>query len=424
MFDHEGVRTSPAETVSEEETERRAARDAMYVERRRQSETLVGELDNIMFANNQNLLVLLRHLVDLEQQGAWDYDSYPSLPAWICARYGVSRATANVWVRVAGRLEELPCLAEAFWDGSISWDQFEEATRVATPDTDASLSEEIVGLTVTKIRQLRPKPTTAEVCRANGEPGFWWGFSPDTPEVVFHGRMPDETGLKLINALERKADQQDPNPETGVFDGRETILIDALALIVSESISNDPDPDRATVVITATFDEILGSRAGAARFMDGMPLADDTLDRLLCDSRIQMVIKGEHGIVGVGRTTRSIPPWLARVVRIRDGECQFEGCTHAKWLHIHHIDHWAKGGPTELWNLISLCLFHHQFVHESKFSVEWGPNQQPIWRYASNGQVFNPKPPQLTREARLRIFANRKDYEAPNRESPEWKAAS
>ena len=169
---------------------------------------------------------------------------------------------------------------------------------------------------------------------------------------------------------------------------------------------------------------MFGSRAGAARFVDGLPIANDTLDRLLCDSRIQMVIKGQHGIVGVGRTTRSIPPWLARVVRTRDGECQMDGCTHSKWLQIHHIQPWSRGGPTELWNLVSLCLFHHQFVHEYEMTIEWGPDQKPIWRYASSGRIFNPKPPQIPRESRLRSSAKRKDYQLPDRQSPAWIAAS
>lgn len=422
MFDTEMVRTSPHEAALEQE--RRVARDAHYVEHHRRSDEMLHDLDAMMVADNQHRLALLRHLVDIEAEGLWDYDCYASLPAWIVARYSVSRSTANEWVRIADRLIELPCLTEVFSDGTISWDQFKEAVRIATPDTDASLAEQVLGLTVTKIRQLRPKPTSRQLGRAHAERGFWWGFSPDTPEVVFHGRMPDEAGLKFINALERKADQQDPNPETGVFDGRETILVDALAMMASEAISSDPDPDRATVVITATFDDIFGTETDGARFVDGLPIGGDTLERLLCDSRIQMVIKGEHQIVGVGRTTRSIPPWLARVVRVRDQECQFEGCTHTKWLHIHHIWHWSKGGPTELWNLISLCIFHHQYVHEHGMSIEWGPNQKPIWRYASSGRVFNPKPPQLSRERRLKLFAQRRDYEAPDRESPAWKNAS
>ena len=418
MFDYFKPNNSvvSAEVFSDDDTEERAAWHADIAAREQRSADLVAGLDNIVVASNQNLLVLLRQLLDVEEAVAWDSGSYATFRFWVSARYGVSQVTSADWLRVAHLLDDVPVLTEAFWTGTISWDQFKEITRIADPDTDAYWAEQVVGLTVTKIRKLRAKPSDAAVREAQNRRGLWWSFSPDTPEVVFEARMPDEMGVKVINALERKADQQEPDPETGVFDGRETMLVDALALIVSESLGSDPDPDRATVVISATYEDVFGSREGAARFIDGLPVADSTLDRMLCDSRIQMVIKGEHSIVGVGRTTRSIPPWLARIVKIRDGGCQFDGCEHTKWLHIHHIQHWSKGGPTDLWNLICLCLFHHQYVHEHGFIVEWGPDGKPIWKRHARGKPWHPTPPVVSKDVRQALAAKRQPITVPNRD--------
>jgi hypothetical protein len=36
---------------------------------------------------------------------------------------------------------------------------------------------------------------------------------------------------------------------------------------------------------------------------------------------------------------------------------------------IHHIRHWARGGPTCLPNLISLCDAHHWLVHDSGWRI-------------------------------------------------------
>jgi hypothetical protein len=34
------------------------------------------------------------------------------------------------------------------------------------------------------------------------------------------------------------------------------------------------------------------------------------------------------------------------------------------WLNAHHLAHWAKGGTTDLDNLILLCHSHHRLIHE------------------------------------------------------------
>ena len=65
----------------------------------------------------------------------------------------------------------------------------------------------------------------------------------------------------------------------------------------------------------------------------------------------------------IGRTTRTIPPHLRTAVTLRDQHCQFPRCTQpASVCEVHHLIHWAHGGPTSLPNLILLCRFHHQIV--------------------------------------------------------------
>src|SRR5205807_5022187 len=66
----------------------------------------------------------------------------------------------------------------------------------------------------------------------------------------------------------------------------------------------------------------------------------------------------------------TIPMAIRRALRSRDDGCRFPGCTHRRFLHAHHIHHWARGGPTSLENLVQLCFYHHRLVHEGGFSVE------------------------------------------------------
>src|SRR5690606_2401018 len=48
----------------------------------------------------------------------------------------------------------------------------------------------------------------------------------------------------------------------------------------------------------------------------------------------------------------------------RDRGCTFPGCSHQRYLHAHHLHHWANGGETSIDNTILLCTHHHRLVHE------------------------------------------------------------
>jgi hypothetical protein len=53
----------------------------------------------------------------------------------------------------------------------------------------------------------------------------------------------------------------------------------------------------------------------------------------------------------------------------RDRGCRFPGCDNTRFLHAHHVHHWARGGETSLDNLVLLCRPHHRLVHEGGYSV-------------------------------------------------------
>ena len=82
------------------------------------------------------------------------------------------------------------------------------------------------------------------------------------------------------------------------------------------------------------------------------------------------VVKGAKGEpLAVGRRTRAVPPAIRRALRVRDGGCRFPGCGRSRYVHAHHIRHWADGGETNLDNLVTLCSLHHRKVHEGGYGV-------------------------------------------------------
>ncbi len=62
----------------------------------------------------------------------------------------------------------------------------------------------------------------------------------------------------------------------------------------------------------------------------------------------------------IGTAADTIPVHLRRAVTARDRHCRFPGCHQPPAAcHPHHLIPRARGGPTSLANLLSLCAFHH-----------------------------------------------------------------
>jgi hypothetical protein len=55
--------------------------------------------------------------------------------------------------------------------------------------------------------------------------------------------------------------------------------------------------------------------------------------------------------------------------QVQAGSCGYPGCTHTRFLHAHHIEHWSAGGKTSVSNLMLLCQKHHRVLHEGGYKL-------------------------------------------------------
>ena len=110
---------------------------------------------------------------------------------------------------------------------------------------------------------------------------------------------------------------------------------------------------------------------GTAALEDGPSVIAETARRLACDGKVQQSVDDEQGRpLKLGRTKRTVPPWLGRQIRQRDNNgCRFADCGRTRGLQVHHIHHWAHGGPTDDDNLLTLCWHHHRLVHEGGWRI-------------------------------------------------------
>jgi hypothetical protein len=130
------------------------------------------------------------------------------------------------------------------------------------------------------------------------------------------------------------------------------------------------------VIVTVPHDGLAAENVSAEApevgvLRSGEFVSAETSRRLACDAGIVEMVVGPTGEpLSVGRKRRSIPTALKRAMLCRDKKCRFPGCQNRVFIQGHHMKHWADGGKTELGNVISLCSFHHAFVHEHGYRVE------------------------------------------------------
>jgi hypothetical protein len=171
--------------------------------------------------------------------------------------------------------------------------------------------------------------------------------------------------------------------------------------------------DRYRILVHLT-ESLVGPDGQREAFLeDGTLLSAEAFRRVSCDGGLVPAVamnpstsgsfeQSGRGNVGVGRQSRAIPAALRRALWLRDDGCRFPGCANRRFIHGHHIRHWANGGETSLQNLALLCSFHHGLVHEGGFRVrrdlesgalEWfDPRGRPIPEVPSPGLAADQTP--------------------------------
>lgn len=99
----------------------------------------------------------------------------------------------------------------------------------------------------------------------------------------------------------------------------------------------------------------------------------ETARLFACDGEITRLIDDPTSTtLDVGRATRVVPKALRKALDARDSGCAYPQCDRpVEWCDAHHIQHWARGGRTDLDNLALLCRRHHTEVHLKGILLEW-----------------------------------------------------
>jgi hypothetical protein len=362
----------------------------------------------------------LADIAEFDRAEAWRGDGAVSMTAWVTAQCGVSTSTARQWVRSGSNLESLPCLAEGLASGTLSLDLVDPLAVVASPESDAALREASTHWSVQQARQLATwhkaraeaeaeaeAAAAVESVSSSEEEGAEGRDGPlavgssdrefehrtlrfnDTKKSVWVAFTKDEYALaKSVLVGRVTAGEQRQVGETASESPSSSDLLGYVpydkrlydALIDLFRMGSGPGPragrvagtaTRPRVVVHAPLEVLLGCSGGGVAEIAGVgPVPAEVVRRLACDANVDVAVEDREGsILDQGRVRRDPTPVQRVEIDRRDKGCRFPGCTYTEFTNVHHIQHWADGGLTNLDNLVTLCGRHHRAVHELGWTV-------------------------------------------------------
>ena len=317
---------------------------------------------------------------------------------------GMSRSDARSQVKTAEAVGSMPAVREAVEDGRMS---VANAKHLADALDKTSAGEiESDGELLAQAESLPPEQFAKEAKRwaaeRQGDGGeaeyrrlrarravrVWDG---DDGMVHLYGQFDPVTGRRIRNRLNRDAhrlfdaDKKHARGLSSVGNGRtlhgadegdvrgsgetrslKQCMADALENMTrSTAGGGKPYADIALVArLDPDTEKLMASTA------DGDPLPASVIERLA----------GESSWFALVLSAKGVPMWKGRNIR-RATESQFQalmalygGCAGCgepdeNKVHAHHMDPFARGGGTDLDNLIPLCWGCHNKIHDQDWQV-------------------------------------------------------
>ncbi|MEA2003102.1 MAG: HNH endonuclease [Actinomycetota bacterium] len=335
-------------------------------------------------------------------------DGAATLREWTRARVDVSDSLARDLVDAAKAISEQPGLVEAADAGELSFDRLVATSRLVASGADDDTVKQSFGYDLSGVGRLRTRHR--RLSRRSETDIFADRYlslqeSLDGSRGRLHGELPGFEFRILGKALEERADMFGDLPGPRV--GRPQRLADALVSISqdsfeppAESTTSDtagPAPTGtrseplATVFVDATVAGETHGEAGA-EVAYGPQVGPQTLERILCTGKVQVVGLVDGRPVSISNAARDIPPAIRRFVAWRDGGCTIEGCRSRYRLQPHHIRHREHDGDHDPDNLTTLCWYHHHVAIHG-MGLELDPDSPPQCRRFLRTSQRRPDPP-------------------------------
>ena len=340
-------------------------------------EAVHAELAELLGQRNAidaEIVGLVRRVEDEQLLGA---TGCRSLKHWVMWKTGSSSAHAAALVSVATRAEEFPRCIDGLASGALSLDQVAAISELAAPGSDDHYAELAASATVSQLRtalRMAPRPKAEppvvperSITKTTDERHSYYRVKMPHAEAAGFDAALQSHHDALVAEWQRDHGERDAaGGEAPPFPTRYDAFVRLYEHGWDADVAARPHGQRTTTIVHVD----VRSRIGWLH--RGPAMSEAERRYLTCDSLVETWFERDGVPIGCGRETRQIPRRLRRALEHRHPTCAVPGCGATRGLHAHHIRHWEDGGPTELWNLVLLCPFHHRSHHLGTITVR-GP---------------------------------------------------
>jgi len=286
-------------------------------------------------------------------------------------------------------------LAHAIRTGSLGTEKVTIIRRtledmvIDTREVEGFLVAKAAELSITELRrlclvtlaQMDPQGHAAREARQRKARYVSFYDEPDGM-LAFSGKLPAAEGAWLKAQVESRlqaevAKQRDLLPVEQRSLGQ--IRADILVEIARHAAGCDQATTRpkSTVIIRAKGSEIRAGRGYAT--IDGIeaPITLETARQMAVDAEFRVLLTTDCGeVLKLGRAVRSATEAQRLAVMDRDKGCAMCSAALSR-CDAHHLASWAGGGPTDVDNLVMLCVGCHHRIHDHGWQIEIQNNQ--VW---------------------------------------------
>ncbi len=326
------------------------------------------------------------HFAEILRRKLYRELGHSSIHAYAEIELGFGPSKTYRFIRLAESLGKLPRLKESLEKKEISWTKACTVARVATKESEkkwlAEAAQSSSRQLEVRVREARARTRSKlEQSELLGDLSHASGGSDSPPSArvqVSFDLIPEQHARfqAMLEGLRKRENRA----------SRTELLLEAFAALGSRSSSRDKtreQPESSRLESEHSVERRSSSRrdtgppyqiviyrcedCGKTRLPDGRAVDEATAAQAACDARVQRT--GESN-------KATIPPSIRRKVLARDGHrCAMPGCSHTRFLEVHHRRPRTEGGTNKPENLITLCSACHRLVHEKPSLLDLLPTK-------------------------------------------------
>lgn len=311
---------------------------------------------------------------------------------WLVQRLGVSQTTAHEYVKVARALLEFLLVADAFASGDLNYSKVRLILPYLAAENESRLVEMAIELGYHELERAllafregesdREKSYVRIKVRDNGRVRLWGNFSAAEGAQLMAALKLGELAYHDIDFddLDRDADGAvDDQAASAALDSSATSLSGfglppgkALLASFMGMVNMVRTSPRSSLRTPGAHVNIVMTTDGRAYLPHNPGAPSEALKNFLDSAHYRVSRVDEKGLVlNTGRMQRlATAGQINALMLMWGGTCAMPGCTHTRFMEMHHIRDWADGGPSDLDNLLPLCSACHALVSEGSVTIK------------------------------------------------------